>query len=142
MRYISKILIVFIMFYSLPGHAVYKCKDEKGAVTFSGIPCGSNAEIVTIRPKATNNTSNKKDFLTPQERADLRRYESRKPKRDSLDASLQKNDRDYYSESCKSAKMYQQDYKDELRTGCTASRCEQVKSNIKYWKRRVDRYCN
>ncbi|MCP3870802.1 MAG: DUF4124 domain-containing protein [Gammaproteobacteria bacterium] len=58
-RPLSIALIVIFTFYSIAEAAIYKCVEANGKVTFSGFPCGNNAELIeldsNIRKQVQNN---------------------------------------------------------------------------------------
>jgi len=154
------IILLSICAFCLPAQAIYKCKDKQGRLTFSDIPCGNTAEVFIIKKPLmhqnkvnANNTrrqpsrNNKNNFLSRQERTMLKNAERRKSKRaesirrDQINAELKQIDNDNNKISCLDAKDYVNQYRNELRSGCSAGRCERIRTNISYWKRRVSRYC-
>lgn len=112
--------ILFLFFLPPPSQAeIYKCVDERGKTAFSQLPCGENAEVVTVKtvePETTANTgkdaSEKRDEYLESLDERSKRLKKRKlenqlnnligsrdalaGKRDKEIAKLQKDLRDAY----------------------------------------------
>jgi len=142
----TRIILLTLLLIPFSSHsAIYKCKNAKGQIEFSDMPCAtSNKRTIEVRPNYQRSTSGGTG-LSLDERRLLRKIEQRERKRD-YDRELERR----YpiqqpvrnnNSACNYYKSRITYYADGLRRGCRSSTCEYYRERKRHYSSKLYQDC-
>ncbi len=122
---------------------IYKCIDHDGNTLFSQTRCNTHAETILVRPEFKSITNQDKPGLRKGETKALKKIirrekaRARKRKREVKKA----NNKSARKERCSTAKKKIRKLKNQRRSGCKSSQCDQIDEQIVNYREQKSRYC-
>jgi len=122
---------------------IYKCVDTDGNTLFSQSRCDINAETVPIRSEFKSTTNSPKSGLRKGETRTLKKIKRReKSKARKRKRAVKKaNNTSAGKGRCTIAKKKIRKLKNQRRSGCKNSRCNQIDEQIDDYREQKSRYC-